>query len=106
MAVRDSPDDVLGPERRIATKKDLRVCGLHRGLVDDRHVPFRVEPDADVALDPWERIFLTDGDQHVVAFEVRIGLAGRDELPASLRVAPAAHLLERHADQLAVAVLE
>ena len=44
--------------------------------VDHRHVP-SVELDADIALDPGKGVFLADGDQHVVAGEMLVRLAGR-----------------------------
>ena len=79
VAVRDGPDDVLRTERRVAAEEDFRMARLHRHLVDFRQTPF-VEFDADVALDPRKRVFLADGDQHVVAFDEFVGLAGRNEL--------------------------
>ena len=105
VAVRDRPDDVLGTERRVAAEIHAGTRRRHRHLVDDRHVPF-VELDARVALDPRERVFLADGDQHVVAWKVDVRLAGRDELPPTLGVLLRRDLLERHAGQLAAFVRE
>src|SRR6185437_2704078 len=51
-------------------------------------------------------VLLTDGDQHVVAFHFDIGLAGRHQTAAALLVVFRGHLLEHHAGQAAVAVLE
>ena len=45
-----------------------------------------------------------DGDQHVVAFEMLVRLAGRHEIAAALGVLLGLHLLERHAGQLAAFV--
>ena len=105
MAVRHRPDDVLGPERRVAAEEDARIGRLHGDRVDLRHVPF-VEFEADVALDPGERILLPDRHQHVVAFDVHIRLAGRHQIAAALRVVLRLHLLEHDAGELAVVVRE
>ena len=56
--------------------------------VDHRHAVL-VELDADVALDPGEGVFLADGDQHVVALEMLVGLAGRLEAAAAAVVVDA-----------------
>ena len=68
MAVLDRPDDVLRSPRRVAAEEHAGMRRLHRRLVDDRH-PVRVEVDADVALDPRERVLLPDGENDVVARE-------------------------------------
>ena len=104
-AVRHRPDDVLRPERRVAAEQHARQGRLVRGLVDDRHAPF-VEGDAEVALDPRERVLLPDRDQHLVAVEALVRLAGGDQLAAAARVAHRAHLLEGHADEFPVFVQE
>ena len=75
----------FGPNAASPPKKTFGMRRLHRRLVDDRHAPL-VELDADVALDPGEGVLLADRDQHVVALEVDVGLAGRHELAAALRV--------------------
>ena len=54
-------------------------------------MPQLVELDADVALDPGKGILLADRDQHVVAGDVQVGLAGRHQAaPAACRRARAA----------------
>ena len=73
--------------------------------IDLRHAPL-VELDADVALDPGEGVLLADGDQHVVAFEVLVRLAGRHQLAAALVVVVGLDLLEEDAGQLAAFVGE
>ena len=73
--------------------------------IDLGHVPL-VELDADVALDPGEGVLLADRHQHVVAFEMLIGLAGRHQVAAALGVVLGLHLLEHDAGQLAVVVGE
>ena len=83
VAVRDGPDDVLRAERGVAAEEDVRQGRLHGRRVDNGHAP-AVELDADVALDPGKGVLLPDRDQHVVAREVHVGLAGRDELAAAL----------------------
>ena len=103
VAVRHRPDDVLRTERGVAAEEHARTRRRHRHLVDDRHAPL-VELDADVALDPRERVFLADRHQHVVAREVNLRLARRHELPPALRVALRRDLLERDAGQLAAVV--
>ena len=55
-----------------------------------------------VALDPGERVLLADGDQHVVALEELVGLAGRDEAAAAFLVVDGLHFFEGHAGELAV----
>ena len=105
VAVRHRPDDVLRAERRVAAEEDFRIGRSHGLGVDLRHVPF-VEVDAAVALDPRERVFLADSDQHVVARKVLIGLAGRYQVAAALGVAHRLDLLEHDAGELAVVVRE
>src|SRR6266851_4291084 len=68
MSVLDCPDNVCGPPCRIAAKEYARQRALHRHLVHCRHVPL-VEVDSDVALDPRERVVLTDSENHFVARE-------------------------------------
>ena len=105
MAVRHRPDDVLRAERGVAAEEDFRIGRGHGLGIDLGHVPL-VEFDAAIALDPGERIFLADGDQHVVAGKVLVGLAGRHEIAAALGVAHRLDLLEHDAGELAVVVGE
>ena len=105
VAVGDRPDDVLRAEGGVAAEEYLRMGGRHGLGIDLRHVPF-VEFDADVALDPGEGILLADGDQHVVAGEVLIRLAGRNEVAPTLGVVLGLHFLEQHAGEAAVLVGE
>ena len=105
VAVRDRPDDVLRSERRVAAEEHLRIGRREGPRVDDRHIPF-VEFDADVALDPGKGVFLSDRDQHVVAGEMLVRLAGRHELAAALGVVLRLYLLEDDAGELAVLVGE
>ena len=96
MAVLDGPDDVLRSPGGVAAEENAVARTLHGLLVDHGHVPF-VELDADVALDPGERIFLADGEDHVVGGEKNVSMRFRF---LGLRVPFQA--LELHADQLAV----
>ena len=97
VAVRDRPDDVLGAEGRVAAEEDVRHASTGRSsLSSDRQAPL-VELDAAVALDPGEGVLLADRDQHVVALEERVGLAGGHELAPALVVVLGLDLLERHA---------
>ena len=91
----------FGPNAASPPKKTFGCVDCERHLVDDRHAPL-VELDADVALDPRERVLLADRDQHVVALEVLVGLAGGHELAPALRVVVGFDLLEHHAGELAV----
>ena len=68
MAVLDGPDDVLRSPGRVAAEEDAVARALHGLLVHHGHVPL-VELDADVALDPGERVFLADGEDHIVGGE-------------------------------------
>ncbi len=68
MAVLGRPDDVLGPPGGVAAEEDAVARALHGVFVHHGHVPF-VEFDADVALNPGERVFLADGENHVVGGE-------------------------------------
>src|SRR3989441_2423926 len=105
VAVRHRPDDVLGSECRVAAEEDFRLCGLHRDFVDDRHAVL-VELNSHVALDPGEGVLLPHRDEHVVALEALIGLSGGNEAASPFLVAHRLHLLESHAGELAVLVLE
>ena len=66
VAVLDRPDDVRRAERRVAAEEHARPRRHERRLVDHRHVPL-VELEADVALDPRERVLLADREDHRVA---------------------------------------
>ena len=55
----------LGPQRRVAAEEDAGRVDCMVRLVDHRHVPL-VELDAQVALDPGERVLLPDGQDHIV----------------------------------------
>src|SRR5262249_26378943 len=103
--VRDRPDDVLGPECRVTSKKYVRQRRLHRHLVHHRHVPL-VELDADIAFDPGERILLSDGDQHVVALEMLVGFPCRHQIAAALLVIAGFHFFEGDAGEPAALVGE
>ena len=101
-----SPDDVLGPERRVAAEENLRVRGLERDLVQHRAVPL-VELDADVPFDPRTVILLPDGHQDMVAFQVDVRFAGRHVVqPPAVLVGHRFDTLEHDALQLAVVVHE
>ena len=78
MAVRGRPDDVLGAEGRVAAEEHLGLGALEGLLVELGQAPF-VELDAGVLLDPREGVLLADRHQHVVAFEMLVGLARRDQ---------------------------
>ncbi len=105
MAVGHRPDDVLGAEGGVAAEEHVGARRLEGRLVDDRHAPL-VEIEADVALDPRESVLLAHGDEHVVAFEGLVGLAGGDEAAPPLLVADRLHLLEDHAGEAPLAVQE
>src|SRR5262249_24338103 len=65
------------------------------------HVPL-AEGQAEVALDPWERVLLADCHQNVITGDGDL-LAGGPELRAALRVdAVLDHLLENNAGQAAL----
>ena len=83
----------FGPNAASPPKNTFGLVGLHGLWVDLGHVPF-VEFDADVALDPRERILLADRHQHVVARDVLVGLAGGNEAAATLGVVFGLDLLE------------
>src|SRR6266498_18361 len=82
-----SPDNVLRAEGRVAAEEDLRLRRLHGDLVHERHAVL-VELDAGVAL------------------EALIGLAGGHEAAPALVVECGLDLLESHAGEFAVLVLE
>ena len=105
VAVRHRPDDVLRPEGGVAAEEHLGVGRAHGPGIDLGHAPL-VELDADVALDPGKGVLLADRDQHVVAREMLVGLAGRHQVAAALGVVLGLHLLEQHAGQRAVLVGE
>src|SRR6516165_593008 len=96
--MRYGPDDIFWPERGIAAKEHVRQGRLHCLRVDLWHVP-TVELDADVALDPRKGILLADRDQHVVACDVLVGLASRDQIAAPTGIVFGLHLLEQHPGQ-------
>ena len=95
----------FGPNADVAAEEHFGIGRGHGVRIDLGHVPF-VELDAAIALDPGKRVLLADGDQHVVAWEMLIRLAGRHEIAAALGVAHRLDLLEDHAGELAVVVGE
>src|SRR6266436_8346327 len=105
VAVGDRPDDVLRPECGVAAEEHPRVGRAHGLGIDRGHVPF-VERDADVALDPGKRILLADGDEHIVAGNMLVGLARRDEAAPAFGVVFGFHLFEGDAGEAAIIVRE
>src|SRR5580692_5026558 len=104
-AVRHRPDDILRSERSIAAEENLRIGGRHGLWIDLRHVPL-VELNAAIAFDPRKRIFLADGDQDIIAWNMLVGLAGRHQIATPLGIAHRFHLLKHHASELAAVVGE
>ena len=84
----------FGPNAASPPKNTFGLVDCEGLRIDLRHVPL-VELDADVALDPGEGVLLADRDQHVVAFEMLVRLAGRHQLAAALVVVLGLHLLEQ-----------
>ena len=76
-----------------------------RHLVHHRHAPF-IEINADLAFDPRKRVFLADRDQHFVAGDAFVGLAGRHQFAPTLGIVLGAHFLESHTGQPAAGVDE
>ena len=66
VSVLDGPDDVLRSPRRVAAEKDAGLGRHHRRAIHHGHAVL-VELEADVALDPLERVLLADGEDDVVA---------------------------------------
>ena len=95
----------FGPKAASPPKNTFGLVEAKVLRVDLGHAPL-VEFDADVALDPGEGVLLADRHQHVVAGEMLVGLAGRDQLAAALGVVFRLHLLEGDAGELAVLVGE
>ena len=96
MAMLDGPDDVLRAPRRVAAEENPGRVRLHGRLVDHRHVPL-IELDAEIAFDPGERVFLADGEDHVVGRKEH-----RVERLRVLRLGVPFQALELHADELSV----
>src|SRR5579863_1518682 len=105
VAMRHRPYDVLRTEGGVAAEEHLRMRRSHGLGIDLGHIPF-VEFDAAIPLDPGERILLTDRDQHVVAGNGLVGLAGGHQVTAALRVVLGLHFLEGDAGELAFVVGE
>src|SRR5690606_8162138 len=101
MTLGNCGDDVLGAKGRVAAEEHFRVGRLVSDFVNDRHIPF-AEVEADIALDPRKRVFLPDGDQHVIAFEEHMIFAGGNQRALAVAVVNRLHFFEGHADQLAV----
>src|ERR1700683_2691450 len=68
VSVLHGPDDILRTEHRVATKKYVGQRGLKGCLLHLWQVPL-VELYADIALDPWKCILLSDGEDHIIARE-------------------------------------
>src|SRR5262249_21282922 len=86
-------------------EEHLRMGRSHGPAVDLRHIPF-VELNTDVAFDPREGVLLANRDQHIIAGKMRVGLSGRGQAAAALRVVLGLDLLEDNAGQTAVLVGE
>src|SRR3954469_4984078 len=99
MAMRHRPYDVLGAERGVAAEEHLWIGGAHGLRVDLWHVPL-VEFDPAVALDPWKRIFLTDGHKDIVAGDRLVGFARGYQAAAAISVVLRLYLLEGDTGQL------
>src|SRR5690606_7780467 len=100
VAVLDGPDDVLRAERRVAAEEDARERRLERHGIDDGDVPL-VELDAEVALDPRERVLLADREHDVVARDQRLADdAAVDDAPALVQ--GVLEPIEAHPDEPAV----
>ena len=63
----------LGPNAASPPKNTPGRRRLHRHRIDDRHAVL-VELDADVALDPRERVLLADRQDHVVAGMITVSI--------------------------------
>jgi hypothetical protein len=100
VAMLNGPDDVLGAKCGIPAEEHVFARGLKRQRIDLGNVPF-VELDAEIVLDPRERIFLPDRKNHVIA---RIHGFANDALAgdAPARIQLVFHAIEQHAGQLAV----
>ena len=103
MAVGDRGDDVLRAVGRIAAEKYLGHAGLEGAFTQHRQTPF-VKRYAAVALYPREGVFLTYRNQHCVAIDLHVGLAGRDQAAPALVVIDRLDDLKHHAGELAVVV--
>ena len=99
--MRDRPDDVLGPKRGVTTEKYLGQACLHGRFVYHRHIPF-IKINSRIPFNPGERILLADGNQHVVAGHMHIGLARGDQSAASLVIVFRFDDFEAHAGEFAV----
>ena len=93
MAVRDGGNDVFGTEGRVAAEKHAREARGEGHRVDQRHSAV-IEGDAEVGLDPGKGVLLADRNQHVVARDMHVGLAGRNKLAAAALVLLRLDLLE------------
>src|SRR5580658_4785756 len=98
MAMGYGPDDVFGPEGGITAEEHSGQGRLHRFGVDHRHAP-AIEFEADIALDPRKGVLLADGDQHVIARNHDVRLAGRHQIAPALGVTLGPDLLEAHPPQ-------
>src|SRR5262249_29187911 len=101
--MRHRPDDVLWAKRGVPAEEHARERRCHRCGIDLRHIPL-VELNPDVAFDPRESVFLADRHQHIIAREVLIRLAGRNEVAAPLGVVFGFYLLEKNAGEAAIFV--
>ena len=106
MSMCDSPNDIFRAECRIAAEKHFIQCGLKGCFIDNRHIPTIIKLQANVALDPRKGIFLSDRDNHIIAFIIMIRLTRRHQSAAAFGIIFRFHLLEGHADQFAVFVFE
>ena len=93
------------PECLVAAEEH---AGKARGEGDgiDRRMPVAIELHPEILFDPRKGVFLADRDQHVVAGDEDVRLAGRDELrrPRSSLLRPS-RVSNHHAGQLAGCVI-
>ena len=105
MGMGGGPNDVLRPERRIASEEHLRMGGLKRHFVQHRAIPL-VELQAHIALDPRAVVLLADGHQHVIALHVDVRLASGHVAQPTAIALHRLHAFEDDALELAVLVNE
>ncbi len=105
VAVRHRRDDVLRAEGRIAAEEHVGNARLESLLAQLGQAPL-VEGDAAIALDPGEGVLLADGNQHLVALEEGIRLAGGYQGSATAIVVGCLDDAEGHAQQLAALLHE
>src|SRR5690606_6997524 len=101
MAVCHRGDHILRPKSRISSEENTRMGGLEGCSVHNGHVPL-IKFYSAVPFYPWESVFLTNGNQHIIRFNKNVGFTRRKKLTLAVPVVHGMYFFKLHPDQPSV----